>query len=304
MVLGSLWQSTRTDTPADVVDIRNSKMKNLPEITAKYLFDLGIVDIFLSKRIKNFIYPHMRLLNLLDSGKFGLIEEYGLVKIVRNFQKIFFLGPGESKWQYYRLKKGHSLDKDLVEIIEELKTIKAPKFVIDLSFVDILFPEERRSLINEIKDTYTFLSNYFLISNSLYIVNNKGLKLDFISNVYGSFDYSSLGVDKIYLLDPNADELFDLMLRPNVGYVIGGIVDKSNRLKGLTSFLCRDYDVERVKIEILGNPWLISQKIDSIIKAMVLRTFNEALDEYSALISVMNKEEIKRLQDFILQKLK
>ncbi len=186
--------------------------------------------------------------NLIYSGwKIAEGEKNG--RLIAKKQKVKFLsGEGKATAKWFLSRAGKTL---------RLPPIKEhPVFVIHLGLWDYHTEEERKSLLSQIilakKAAFKLLSQDWLFL----METPEELKGIGIPEFKGHIDY---------LLDPNAEKELR-KVEPGRVYCIGGIVDKSNRLR--TSEL--GVNAERIAIRFMGRSGYVPNRINQILEILGL----------------------------------
>ena len=168
----------------------------------------------------------------------------------------------------------------------------APGIIIDTGFSHLLTEKERRKLglqINLVKGLMRRLR-----WEHKFIVTEEPIE------------------GKVIYLDPSADEE---LKEPERGwYVIGGIVDKGNRLSGITSKLAERREAKRVKITLFGNVIGVTNTIVGIARILIYMFRGVPKDVAVLLASprralkhrlqVEKDEEIRRIIERLLKRRK
>ncbi len=146
----------------------------------------------------------------------------------------------------------------------------APGVIIDLSKENELVAKERRKLSLQI-DLVRGLMRRLRRENKLLIVREP------------------VEARSIYL-DPSAEE--DLEEIGSYYYILGGIVDKGNRLSGITSKLAVRWNVERRRIALQGSIIGVPNTLVSLTKILIYAFRGVPID--IAILLEMPKREIKK----------
>ncbi len=151
---------------------------------------------------------------------------------------------------------------------EELTSHPFPYILVDCRFYDEHSEKERWKLELQVKQTLGIVREY-MWDEKLIVTHNFG---------YGRFYPSAeqflreKRIDKVVLLDPNGEELFD---NTNAEcFIIGGIVDKSGKKKGYTSRIAKELekegiDVDSRRIELRGDVIGVPDRINHIAEIVL-----------------------------------
>jgi len=267
----------------------------LNQIFVKFLKSLGINSITIS--IKGFPKPSWRnilnrILNyliykgdkyfLIDDIEEGyLLEEYYGLSILKRLKDGGYWG--DSVFIRSKQKPENSIDlsNDLIDnIIEASKNF--PIFVIDMRFFNLHMEDEKYSLLIQLYEALGLVRDY-LLEDTLVLTNiskdtikpyveKKGV-LDLLDRIKPGFYNKYLDYEKAIILDPyGEEELTEEDIRENKYFILGGIVDKGNRLKGYTSKI-RDLDIPHKRMvldnTLTGVPKEINHIIEIILKVKV-----------------------------------
>ncbi|RDD52197.1 hypothetical protein BA065_02995, partial [Nanoarchaeota archaeon NZ13-N] len=174
---------------------------------------------------------------------------------------------------------------------DELK--KEKKFLIDLSLFELHSRKGKSSLRVQVSNTLSIIRD-FLFDTNLILV--------------GDIDYSFLGknivlkyrkigdVDienyKAIILDPKGEILFDeRTLREYELFLIGGIVDVGLEWEGGTSYLFRNIDLPRARIELEGSIRGVPDRINILIK-ILLESYYLNIPLRNAIVRNQGKKDI------------
>jgi len=152
---------------------------------------------------------------------------------------------------------------------DELK--KEKKFLIDLSLFNLHSKKGKSSLRIQVSHTLSVIRD-FLFDTNLILV--------------GDIDYSFLGKNMVLkykniedvgiesyraiILDPEGEMLFDeRVLSDYELFLIGGIVDVGLEWKGATSYLFRNLDLPKARIELDGSIKGVSDRINILVKILL-----------------------------------
>lgn len=214
--------------------------------------DIQIIDWFLKddisavyfKKKKNFSY----LANLALRG-YGIKRKKRFGKLFIDREVKFLTSPGKDL-EGFEFSKGGE--------IPELKPDKKPRIVIDLGFDHLMRPVEKASL--EVQLRY-ILNNARILywDTCIYTINKEFYPFEKLK------DYPK----NIVLLDPYGEKEFQGM-KEDKTYLILGIVDKGNRLKGFTSKFAEEMGFKTERITLRGKLEGIAQNLDAIVKTLLL----------------------------------
>ncbi len=209
-----------------------------------WLKEKEIDTIFFKKR-KNFSY----LANLSLHG-------YG-VKDIRKAGEVFIEREGISLITKGRKEKEGFLYEKGGEV-PDLNPDKRPRILIDLGFSNLLKEEEKKSL--ELQLRYILhISRSLYWETSVYTIRG-------ISQFFKELeDYPK----DIILLDPYGEKEFEGM-KEGKTYLILGIVDKGNRLKGATSKFGEEMGFKTERISLRGKLEGVCSSLDCIVKILFL----------------------------------
>ncbi len=218
-------------------------MKFPDEQIIKWLVEEGIGAVYFKKR-KNFSY----LANLSLKG-YGITNrrKVGSVFIER---EVKFLVPPGRDLEGFEFGKGGKTP--------ELKPDRKPRIIIDLGFGDLMNEEERKSL--EVQMRY-ILNNARMLywDTCIYTINSNFPGFEMLE------DYPR----NVVLLDPYGEKEFEGM-KEGRSYLILGIVDKGNRLKGITSRFGEEMGFKTERICLRGKLEGVPQNLDAIVKILLL----------------------------------
>jgi len=174
-----------------------------------------------------------------------------------------------------------------------------------MQFFSLLYKKEKLSLVTQLMESLNIIRDYLLDEN-LVLTNiskeyfnqyatYRGFP-EITNRVNGGFEKVLLeNLEKVCVLDPYGEyKLKENWLRRFKYFVIGGIVDMGNRLKGYTSKILPE--VKHCRLEYLSSPHLVPGEINHIIQILLLSMFDGFTIE-KAIEFVLPKRYKKRIQN-------
>jgi len=164
--------------------------------------------------------------------------------------------------------------KDEIKIEKEIffdKLKREKKFLIDLSLFNLHSKKGKSSLkiqisyaLSVIRD-FLFDTNLILVGDMDYSFLGKNMTLK-----YKKIEDVNVETYKAIVLDPEGDLLFnEKMLRDYELFLIGGIVDVGLEWRGGTSYLFKDLDLPRARIELNGSIKGVPDRLNILIKILL-----------------------------------
>ncbi|WP_457614156.1 hypothetical protein [Methanopyrus sp.] len=208
----------------------------------------------------------------------GFEAEERSVRAYTSWRGLSLAVPGEETTSDYRAspKAGDVSPEELAEAVPDYPAF--PHFVVDYRFWDEHSDFGRTNLIRQTAVTASTLRLY-LSDRHMSLVNvtpeveERFLKAfpSFEGGLCGDWEdlIAELGVDRVFLLDPNAEEeLKENEIREDTVFVLGGIVDEN--MRGWTAKLASDIpcDVERRRITLKGSIVGVPDRINALVEAL------------------------------------
>ncbi|MBR9680531.1 MAG: hypothetical protein GOU98_01750 [Candidatus Altiarchaeota archaeon] len=236
-------------------------MRTPKDYFSEHMINLGHTSIKSNERNLN------QLAIKLNRGLLGLRKGSftgSLAEKLGDFSHL--LGPGELSTELFGSKKGEKLKLKIPEF--------GPKIIIDYSLWCYHTKEERNLLTKQMEYTLTAIRDYLWDKNLVFASTPpeiqqwaKGREF------FGEILTEKFEGDAI-VLDPNAEDVIK-NFSPKTNYLIGGIVDKSNRMR--TTSL--GYDLPRASLRLEGKSSNVSNRINHLVKAICRNLTGERLSE-------------------------
>ncbi len=238
-------------------------MKFPEEVLAKKLKDKNLKSVYFRKKV-NLCY----LANLYYKGYIPTEQRKKGKVWTTNLGIEILYGKGRKEGNVIK-KSGSILD---------FPRLKGKIVIID-RFRNLLKEEEIKSLNRQINFSrfYTkslYWENYLVISNQM--------------------DWDG------YLLDPYAEKRLE-RVDPNRKYLLLGIVDKGNRLKGITAKIGEEYGLKRFRIDLKGKLLGVPTSIDRIVLVLLLTLRGFSIED-SILLASPKRFLLQRLRSELNKK--
>ncbi len=194
---------------------------------------------------------------------------------------------------------------------QHLKSLapRTPLFIIDLLLWNEHYDDEKRELIEQILVSLSIIRNYLwdeclVITNAnpefqeLFSQATQNMRIQVPIYTFSTSDYLSRNSNLLrrsVVLDPYADiDLSEDSVRYKV-FIIGGILDKGNRLPRATERLYYLQSMDRLgiprrRIALRGSVMGVPERINRIVE-IVLKHAVEGLDLEEAILSSMTKSD-------------
>ncbi len=249
-------------------------------LAAKILAEtLGNSKIYLAYRVKGNV-PN-RASNDIIVGRAFLYERRELGKEISSCYGLSFLaGKGKEESDYLCSKAKKEWKR-----VELSFQIPPPYFVIDLRYWKEMREFERSSLIQQCVLGVSLFRNWMTERNLIFtsvpeeFFHKFKLRIsDFRGDMFVSSFEEILPKDKVAVLDPLGEEELERKHFSEFKYfVIGGIVDKGERLKGATSEMGKGFP--RIRISLRGSTLGVPDRINRILEICVNFYLGEPLEE-------------------------
>ena len=236
-------------------------MKTPKDYLVKHLLSEGYASIKSNQRSLNLLA--IKLYRGLMGVKVGSFTG-SLKEKIREFSHLS--GPGEIETDLFATKTGEKIKFSIPDF--------RPKIIMDFSMWSYHSKAEKGLLIKQTNYTLSVIRDY-LWDKNLEIVSAP-LEMEAWArdtNFFGKVSKEKFKGNAI-VLDPNAEseiKKFD----EKTNYIIGGIVDKSNRMR--TSSL--GYDLPRKSLRLEGKSSKVSNRINHIVEAICRNLAGEPLKE-------------------------
>ena len=236
-------------------------MKTPKDYFTEHMVGLGYTSIKSNERNLN------QLAIKLHQGRLGLKRgEFtgNLAEKINGFSHL--LGPGEISTDLFGDKRGEKLQFNIPNF--------GPKIILDYSLWSYHTEEERGLLTKQTNYSLVALRDYLWDKNLVLASTPPEMqKWAKDTKFFGEVLTDKFEGDAI-VLDPNAEDVIK-KFDEKTNYLIGGIVDKSNRMR-TTSM---GYDLPRASLRLEGKSSNVSNRINHIVKAICRNLTGEALRE-------------------------
>jgi len=221
-----------------------------------------------------------------------LIVDYGDVKVLRTSR----IGePCEV-----------SLGRHCSDPVDISLSVPSPIFVIELSLWDVHTDSEKNELVEQVITSLSVIRR-FLWDGNLVLSNPSpefkerlGRMAKGMRHAVRTTDYPPLIKGRTVMLDPEGDcRLSDKGVVENDVFILGGIVDKEVKRRGMTRRLYEElgldqHGIPRCRIELRGSRVGVPDRINKLIEAVILARFVSNLDD-AILMCQSKRDRINRL---------
>ncbi|HII61367.1 tRNA (guanine(9)-/adenine(9)-N1)-methyltransferase [Pyrococcus horikoshii] len=264
-------------------------MKKPGDVLREILQEKGIISVgTLSRKWPSGrdIYQELALLLLEGDGAIVELEEETSESWDLNGKKV-----GPSKYAYVRpcLVEKFKVVVDGDEIARRLPDY--PWIIVDLMLWDKHIPKEKDKITLQVRETYAVMRRMyyprkFAITwiNEEYKKKNK-LPLEKIVSYEGTTAefLKERGINRVVLLDPNADEALSEKDLEEKAFIIGGIVDMKGDKKGTTAKIGEvlkkeGIEVLRRKIVLRGDVIGVPDRINHITEILIRMLYGEPME--------------------------
>lgn len=197
---------------------------------------------------------------LIKEGRFkgATVEEHGGLKLIR--------GPGGETANLFASKRGERVDLGI--------ELEMPKIVIDYGLWSYHDVKEKWRVKKQTSLSLETIREYFWDRN-LVLASCPGEIIEFLNpnDFFGDVLPDKFQGDAI-LLDPNAEKEIT-QFEEDGTYIIGGIVDRSNRIR--TAEL--GYDLPRRSIKLDGDAAAVPDRINALVRIICKNVLGTPLEE-------------------------